>query len=146
MCHPFRSLIIFPKFISWLPNISLMMFGFVNLCTLSLLVVVGMVVLGEQLNNESNNIEDIDVDINKVENSLNEVQNLLKLIEQDPEQNKKFANLGKHVALIREQLRTIQDEYHMNRDIDQFNNRLGHWSEQFRSIGGRLKRQIQKIE
>lgn len=126
------------------------MFGLMNLCTISLLVLAGALVLGEQLNsetksNEPNKVDDIDGDIVKVEHSLDEVQNLLKLIEQDPEQKKQFAELGKHVTLIREQLQTIQEEYHMNKNVDQFNKRFGEWTEHFQSVGDRLTRDLKQL-
>ncbi|KAH9404371.1 hypothetical protein TYRP_000193 [Tyrophagus putrescentiae] len=72
-------------------------------------------------------LENIDQDITQVENSLGEVQNFY----------------GKHVTLIRDQLHTIQEEYHLNKDLDKFNNRINEWHGEARDIEERLKRDLE---
>lgn len=124
------------------------MFGFINLLTLASFATVGALFLAEQLNAEmaasgGAKPDDIDHDITQVEFSLDEVQNLLQQIEQDPEQKEQFSELRKHVSLIRDQLQTIQEEYHMNRDVDQFNNRISQWHGDAHKLGERLKRDLE---
>lgn len=121
------------------------MFGFINLLTLASFATVGALLLAEQLNAENAGAQpdNIDQDITQVEFSLDEVQNLLQQIEQDPEQKEQFSELRKHVTLIRDQLQTIQEEYHMNKDVDKFNNRLNEWHADAHKLGERLKRDLE---
>ena len=84
----------------------------------------------------------IDESIVQVETSLDQVQSLLNeaSISDDPAQKAQFAELGKHVNIIRDQLRLIQEEYHFNKDIDNYQEQLTEWSGRAaREIGERFQ-------
>lgn len=95
-----------------------------NICRFTFIFAIILMFIGDIL--MANSVKDnIDSNIELVENELDEVQAMLNKIRHDPQQLKQFTILSKHVNLIRDQLRVIQEEYHMNKELDQFADKFG---------------------
>lgn len=87
----------------------------------------------------------LEQDIANVENSLEEVHTLLKTITADPQSGDggQYAELAKHVEILKEQMRLLQEEYQLNKNMEAYEQNFDKLSEQFRHIGDKLKRDLQ---
>lgn len=89
---------------------------------------------------------DIDRDIENADKSLSEIESLLKKLRAEEGDNStEFAQLAKHVHLIKEQLRIVQEEFAINKNLDRFIHSMEDWKEEASHLESRLKRNLQRF-
>ncbi|XP_027194089.2 uncharacterized protein LOC113788831 [Dermatophagoides pteronyssinus] len=95
-------------------------------------------------------ISTIDTDIERVKLSLNEIELLLNQAKQTDKGNgdggkQQFAELHRHIHIIKDQLNLIQEEYEMNKNLDHFLEQIQQWHIDAQTLGLRLKRDLQSF-